>query len=117
MRRTGPKPVVPLGMAIAAAGMVWMTTLDLGSGYTTQMLPQLVLVGIGLGTVTAPAMSLATSGMAAADAGVASAAVNTVQQVGGSIGVALLGTMALHPGEQFSAPPQGRPADGSRWSW
>ncbi|MEV5957720.1 MFS transporter [Streptomyces sp. NPDC051987] len=94
VRRIGPKPVVPLGMAIAAAGLVWMTTLDLGSGYMTQVLPQLVLVGIGVGTVIAPAMSLATSGMAAADAGVASAAVNTVQQVGGSIGVALLSTMA-----------------------
>ncbi|MER6066632.1 MFS transporter [Streptomyces sp. NPDC001792] len=94
VRRIGPKPVVPLGMAIAAAGLVWMTTLDLGSGYMAQVLPQLVLVGVGLGTVIAPAMSLATSGVAAADAGVASAAVNTVQQVGGSIGVALLSTMA-----------------------
>ncbi|MET8292359.1 MFS transporter [Streptomyces sp. NPDC005132] len=92
--RTGPKPVVPLGMAVAAAGMVWMTTLDMNSGYLTQVLPQLLLVGVGLGTVVAPAMSLATSGVAAADAGAASAAVNTVQQVGGSIGVALLSTMA-----------------------
>ncbi|MFD5542808.1 MFS transporter [Streptomyces sp. NPDC127079] len=94
VRRIGPKPVVPLGMAVAAAGLVWMTTLDLRSAYVTQVLPQLVLVGVGLGTVIAPAMSLATSGVAAADAGVASAAVNTVQQVGGSIGVALLSTMA-----------------------
>lgn len=92
--RIGPKPVVPLGMAVAAAGLVWMTTLDMNSGYVAQVLPQLVLVGVGLGTVIAPAMSLATSGVAAADAGVASAAVNTVQQVGGSIGVALLSTMA-----------------------
>ncbi|MFE2467792.1 MFS transporter [Streptomyces mirabilis] len=92
--RIGPKPVVPLGMAIAAAGLVWMTTLDLNSGYVTEVLPQLMLVGVGLGTVIAPAMSLATSGVAAADAGAASAAVNTVQQVGGSIGVALLSTMA-----------------------
>ncbi|MFD3496594.1 MFS transporter [Streptomyces sp. NPDC058690] len=92
--RIGPKPVVPVGMAIAAAGLVWMTVLDLNSGYVTQVLPQLVLVGIGLGAVIAPAMSLATSGVAAADAGAASAAVNTVQQVGGSIGVALLSTMA-----------------------
>jgi hypothetical protein len=81
-------------MAIAAAGLIWMTRLDLNSGYVTQVLPQLVLVGIGLGTIIAPAMSLATSGVAAADAGVASAAVNTLQQVGGSIGIALLSTMA-----------------------
>ncbi|MGW0212470.1 MFS transporter, partial [Streptomyces sp. NPDC003233] len=67
---------------------------DLNSEYVTQVLPQLVLVGIGLGTVIAPAMSLATSGVAAAHAGVASAAVNTLQQVGGSIGIALLSTMA-----------------------
>ncbi|MFJ5270825.1 MFS transporter [Streptomyces sp. NPDC088358] len=92
--RTGPKPVVPLGMAVAAVGMVWMTTLDMNSGYLTQVMPQLLLVGVGLGTVVAPAMSLATSGVAAADSGAASAAVNTVQQVGGSIGVALLSTMA-----------------------
>lgn len=92
--RIGPKPVVPLGMAIAASGLVWMTTLDLNSGYVTQVLPQLVLVGVGLGVVIAPAMSLATSDVDVADAGVASAAVNTVQQVGGSIGVALLSTMA-----------------------
>ncbi|MEU2491226.1 MFS transporter [Streptomyces sp. NPDC007883] len=92
--RMGPKPVVPLGMAIAAAGLIWMTRLDLNSGYVTQVLPQLVLVGIGLGMVIAPAMSLATSGVAATDAGVASAAVNTLQQVGGSIGIALLSTMA-----------------------
>ncbi|WP_405552087.1 MFS transporter [Streptomyces sp. NBC_01171] len=92
--RTGPKPVVPLGMAIAAAGLIWMTQLDLNSGYMTQVLPQLVLVGIGLGTVIAPAMSLATSGVEATDAGVASAAVNTLQQIGGSIGIALLSTMA-----------------------
>ncbi|MFF9767883.1 MFS transporter [Streptomyces sp. NPDC014636] len=92
--RIGPKPVVPLGMAIAAAGLIWMTKLDLNSGYMTQVLPQLVLVGIGLGTVIAPAMSLATSGVEATDAGVASAAVNTLQQIGGSIGITLLSTMA-----------------------
>ncbi|MEU2423494.1 MFS transporter [Streptomyces sp. NPDC007851] len=101
VRRTGPKPVVPLGMAVAAVGLVWMTTLDLRSGYLTQVLPQLVLVGVGLGTVIAPAMSLATSGVAAADAGVASAAVNTVQQVGGSIGVALLSTTASHAATDY----------------
>lgn len=77
------------------AGLVELhAKLDLNSGYVTQVLPQLVLVGIGLGTAIAPAMSLATSGVAATDAGVASAAVNTLQQVGGCIGIALLSTMA-----------------------
>ncbi|WP_316746120.1 hypothetical protein [Streptomyces sp. MK7] len=92
--RRGPKPVVPLGMAIAAAGLIWMTKLDLNSGYATQVLPQPVLVGIGLGTVIAPAMSLATPDVAATDAGVASAAVDTLQQIGGSIAIALFSAMA-----------------------
>ncbi|MFI5555672.1 MFS transporter [Streptomyces sp. NPDC051738] len=91
--RFGPKPVVPLGMGIAAAGMVWLTGLDLGSGYVAHILPPLIVAGLGFGLVMAPAMSLATSGVAAEDSGVASAAVNTMQQVGGSLGTALLNTL------------------------
>lgn len=86
--------MVPLGMAIAAAGLIWMTKLDLNSGYATQVLPQPVLVGIGLGTVIARAMSLATPDVAATDAGVASAAVDTLQRIDGSIGIALFSAMA-----------------------
>ncbi|MFI6357275.1 MFS transporter [Streptomyces sp. NPDC050743] len=92
--RIGPKLVVPLGMALASVGLVWMTTLDLHSGYVGQILPQLVIFGMGLGVIIAPAMTLATSGVAASDAGAASAAVNTMQQIGGSISIALLNTMA-----------------------
>jgi EmrB/QacA subfamily drug resistance transporter len=92
--RFGPKPVVPLGMGIAAAGMVWLTGLDLNSGYATDIMPPLIVAGLGLGLVMAPAMSLATAGVGAEDAGVASAAVNTMQQVGGSLGTALLNALS-----------------------
>nr|WP_240512518.1 MFS transporter [Streptomyces griseoruber] len=92
--RIGPKPVVPLGMGLAAAGMVWLTSLDLNSTYTTDVLPPLVIAGLGLGLVMPPAMSLAVAGVAAEDSGVASAAVNTMQQVGGSLGTALLNTLS-----------------------
>ncbi len=92
--RFGPKPVVSLGMGIAAAGLVWMTGLDLASSYTADVMPPLVVMGLGMGLVMAPAMSLAVAGVAAEDAGVASAAVNTMQQIGGSIGTALLNTLA-----------------------
>ncbi|MFD5537448.1 MFS transporter [Streptomyces sp. NPDC127079] len=91
--RFGPKPVVPLGMGLSAAAMVWLTGLDLSSSYATDILPPLVLAGFGLGLVMAPAMSLATAGVAAEDSGAASAAVNTMQQVGGSLGTALLNTL------------------------
>lgn len=91
--RFGPKPVVPLGMGLAAVAMVWLTGLGLDSSYATDILPPLVVAGLGVGLVMAPAMSLATDGVANEDAGVASAAVNTMQQIGGSLGTALLNTL------------------------
>ncbi|WP_225853514.1 MFS transporter [Micromonospora sp. AMSO31t] len=57
--RVGPKPVVPLGMGIAAAALVWMTTLDLTSTYASHILPQLVVLGAGMGLIMSAAMSLA----------------------------------------------------------
>ncbi|WP_202236871.1 MFS transporter [Actinacidiphila reveromycinica] len=90
----GPRPIVPVGMALAAVGMAWLTRLDLGSSYAPDVLPPLVVIGFGLGLVMPTVMSVATAGVHADDAGVASAAVNTLQQVGGSIGTALLNTLA-----------------------
>ncbi|MCQ4208756.1 MULTISPECIES: MFS transporter [Streptomyces] len=92
--RLGPKPIVPLGMALSAVAMAWLTSLDLTSSYAAHVLPPLLVAGIGLGLIFATAMNLATAGIAAHDAGVASAMVNTSQQVGGSIGTALLNTLA-----------------------
>ncbi|MFC6063795.1 MFS transporter [Streptomyces ochraceiscleroticus] len=92
--KIGPKPIVPLGMLFAGAGMIWLTRLDLDSTYAAHVLPPLLVMGFGLGMVMPPAMSLATLGVAPSDQGVASATVNTMQQVGGSIGTALFNTMA-----------------------
>ncbi|WP_371934677.1 MFS transporter [Streptomyces sp. KL118A] len=92
--KVGAKPIVPLGMGLSAAGMAWLTALDVHSGYAAHVLPPLLVAGLGLGLIFAPAMSMATAGVAAHDAGVASAMVNTSQQVGGSIGTALLNTLA-----------------------
>ncbi|WP_405937647.1 MFS transporter [Streptomyces sp. NBC_00726] len=92
--RFGAKPIVPTGMGIAAAAMVWLTALDRSSTYAAHVLPPLLCLGIGLGAVFATAMNLATAGVGPRDAGVASAMVNTSQQVGGSIGTALLNTLA-----------------------
>ncbi|MFH8218003.1 MFS transporter [Streptomyces sp. NPDC018057] len=92
--RLGPKTVLPLGFAVATAGMAWLTGIGTGSHYVSAVLPQLVVIGVGLGLVMPPAMQLATGNVAAEDAGVASATVNAMQQVGGSIGTALLNTLA-----------------------
>jgi len=95
MPRFGPRPLVPAGLLAAAGGLVLLATqLGLRTSYPGQILPALVLTGIGLGLVFGCAISAATYGTDRADAGVASALVNTNQQVGGSIGTALLNTIA-----------------------
>jgi EmrB/QacA subfamily drug resistance transporter len=95
MPRTGPRPLIPIGMLIAAGGLVILAAqLGLRTSYLDWILPALLLVGAGLGVVFGCALNAATYGTGAADAGVAAALVNTCQQVGGSIGTALLNTLA-----------------------
>jgi EmrB/QacA subfamily drug resistance transporter len=92
--RTGPRPLIPVGMLIAAGGMALLRQISLDTTYVSGLLPGLVLVGLGLGLVFGCALNTATAGTRREDAGVASAMVNTTQQVGGSIGTALLNTIA-----------------------
>jgi hypothetical protein len=74
--------------------MATLTRLGPGSGYLAHVLPGELLLGLGLGCVFVPAISLATSGVGPRDAGVASAVANTSQQIGAPLGVALLNTIA-----------------------
>ncbi|APE36402.1 MFS transporter [Nocardia mangyaensis] len=92
--RVGPKVVISGGFLVAAAGMVWLTRIGLDTAYATHILPALILLGLGLGGAMATAFQGSTAGVQHEDAGVASAMVNTSQQVGGSIGTALLSTIA-----------------------
>ena len=92
--RFGSKVLVFGGMAIAAGGMAWLTGITISSTYGADIVGPLLLVGLGMGAIFAPAMNAATSGIEARDAGVASAMVNTSQQIGGSIGTALLNSLA-----------------------
>jgi EmrB/QacA subfamily drug resistance transporter len=95
LARTGPRPLIPTGMALAAAGMALMTGIGVDTAYASHVLPSLILIGIGFGLVVAPSFSTATLGVPRQDSGVASAMVSTSQQVGGSIGTALLSTLAV----------------------
>jgi MFS family permease len=101
--RFGPRPLIPTGMVLAAAGMVSLTGVGVDSSYVSAVLPGLCLVGLGFGLVIAPSMASATLGVDAADAGVASAMVNTTQQVGGSIGTALLSTISASAVTAFAS--------------
>ncbi|MFD4600698.1 MFS transporter [Streptomyces sp. NPDC058464] len=82
------------GFLLAALGMLLLTRLQPDSSYATHVLPSELMLGIGMGMASMPGMSLATARIRPQDAGVASAMVNTSQQVGGSIGTALLNTLA-----------------------
>jgi EmrB/QacA subfamily drug resistance transporter len=92
--RVSPRVLIPAGLALSAVGMYLLTGLSVHSDYLTAIMPSTLVTGAGMGLVFASAMSVATLGVRPDDAGVASAAVNTVQQVGGSIGTALLNTIA-----------------------
>lgn len=92
--RLGPKVMVPFGMAVAAIAMVLLTRLDVNSVYAPDVLLPLMLMGAGMGSIMPASMQTATLGVDREYAGVASAMVNTSQQVGGSIGTALLNTLA-----------------------
>ncbi|MTD44626.1 DHA2 family efflux MFS transporter permease subunit [Conexibacter sp. W3-3-2] len=92
--RFGMRPLVVGGMLLGGAAMVFFTGVSADSTYLRDVLPGLVVIGLGVGFIIAPAMSGATLGVRASDAGVASAMVNTGQQIGGSIGTALLSTLA-----------------------
>ncbi|MFE3443540.1 MFS transporter [Nocardia sp. NPDC059180] len=97
----GPKIIVSSGFLIAAAGMAWLTQIGLDTGYATHILPGLILMGLGLGGAMATAFQGATAGVHHEDAGVASATINTSQQVGGSIGTALLSTIAASAASDY----------------
>jgi EmrB/QacA subfamily drug resistance transporter len=92
--RFGPRPLVTLGMTLGAIGLVILAQLGTSATYVTEILPGLIIMGAGMGLIFAPAISTATLGVQPADAGVASAMVNTGQQVGGSVGTALLSTLS-----------------------
>ncbi|MFF2523853.1 MFS transporter [Streptomyces liangshanensis] len=94
MTRVPARLLMGPGFLLAAVGMLLLTQLSIGSSYAGLILPAEVMLGLGMGTAFMPAMSLATFGVEPRDSGVASAMVNTSQQVGGAVGTALLNTIA-----------------------
>jgi EmrB/QacA subfamily drug resistance transporter len=90
----GPRVHIATGMVLGCVSMLFLHRLTVTSGYAEDILPALIVMGVGFGMTFAPAINTATAGVAPADSGVASALVNTMQQVGGSVGTALLSTIA-----------------------
>ncbi|SFC17953.1 MFS transporter [Streptomyces aidingensis] len=94
MVKLPPRLLMVPGFLVAALAMLMLTQLSLDTDYWTLIMPAQVLLGLGMGTAFMPATILATSRVAPTDSGIASAMVNTSQQVGGAIGTALLNTIA-----------------------
>ncbi len=82
-------------MLLGTGGMAYLTQVSVNSSYIGGVLPALLILGLGFGMIFAPGINTATAGVRREESGVASALVNTVQQVGGSIGTSALSTIAL----------------------
>jgi EmrB/QacA subfamily drug resistance transporter len=93
MPRIGPRPLVTLGMLLGATSGALLTRLDIHSSYASGILPSVLLIGAGLGFIFAPVADTGTAGVPPQDTGVASATLNTGNQLGGSIGTSLLNSL------------------------
>jgi EmrB/QacA subfamily drug resistance transporter len=93
--KIGPKPIMATGGVVAAIGMILLTRIGVDTSYATHVLPSMLILGFGLGCTFVPLGNIALVGVDEHDAGAASAVVNASQQVGGSLGTALLNTVAI----------------------
>jgi EmrB/QacA subfamily drug resistance transporter len=109
--RTGPKPLILVGLIMSTASMLWLTQITPGNDYVSHVLPAMIIMSIGMAGVFIPAASLALVGVGGHDAGIASAVLNTSQQIGGSLGVALLNTLYASAVTDFVIANQLRPVE------
>jgi EmrB/QacA subfamily drug resistance transporter len=96
IRRFGPRGVGVVGVSLAALGMLWLTGLPVDGSYVSDLLVGLLPMSIGMGLTFVPVTLLATAGVAPADSGLASGLINTSQQVGGALGLAILSTLSAN---------------------
>jgi hypothetical protein len=108
--RFGPRLLIATGMTLGALGTLYLTRIGVDSSYVGAILPALIVIGAGLGLVFSTSISNATLGVEQSDQGVASATVNASQQVGGSLGIALLSTIAASATAHYLAAADRGPA-------
>jgi EmrB/QacA subfamily drug resistance transporter len=101
--RFGPRRLAGLGFTMATLGMLWLTQLPTDASYLVHIVPAMLLISLGMGQVFVSLASTALIGVPDHDAGAASALVNTMQQVGGSLGVAFLNTIATGATASYAA--------------
>ena len=94
MTRFGPRAILLPGLALIAAGLAWFTRAPIDGSYLVDVLPAMLPLGIGAGLTFPALMTMAMSGATPADSGLASGLVNTTQQVGGALGLAVLASLS-----------------------
>jgi EmrB/QacA subfamily drug resistance transporter len=120
--RVGPRVLLTAGTLVSAGGMFWLAGIDAGSGYAGDLFGPLLIVGSGMGLCFVPLTLAAVAGVRGEETGISSALLNASQQVGGALGLAVLGTVAatatrhrldeLMPGAGGGGAPSGAPGDG-----
>lgn len=93
--KVGPRIMISSGLAMSALGLLWLTQIGVHTSYWTHLLPQQIVMSIGLGLAFPALSSTALAKVREQDSGVASALLNATQQVGASLGAALLNTIAV----------------------
>jgi EmrB/QacA subfamily drug resistance transporter len=93
--RVGPRPVMAVGLTLITAGMLWYTQIPVDGSFVTHLLPGYLLVGIGMAFAFIPMSIAALAGVEPQEAGLASGLINSAQQIGGALGVAIAATVAF----------------------
>jgi EmrB/QacA subfamily drug resistance transporter len=91
----GPRPVMAFGLTLITGGMLWYTQIPVEGSFVTHLLPGYLLVGVGMGFSFVPMSIAALAGVEPQEAGLASGLINTSQQIGGALGVAIAATVAF----------------------
>jgi EmrB/QacA subfamily drug resistance transporter len=91
--KLGPKPVMAVGLALMTGGMLWYSQVPVEGSYASDLLPGYLMVGVGIAFSFIPVQIAALAGVAERDAGLASGLINTSQQIGGGLGVAIASTV------------------------
>ncbi len=93
--RTGTRPLIATGMALLAVGMLLFTQIDVGDSYASALLPGFLIVALGMALCFVPISIAALAGVQQEEAGLASGLLNTSQQIGGAVGIAILSSVAI----------------------
>ncbi|MDX6466465.1 MAG: hypothetical protein QOI27_1505 [Gaiellaceae bacterium] len=108
--KIGPRPVMAVGLALITGGMIWYSQIPTQASFTSDLLPGYLMVGVGMAFSFIPMSIAALAGVRPDEAGLASGLINTSQQIGGALGVAIAATVAfthtttlLHSGHDLAS--------------